>query len=30
MANDRPLADVKILDFMWAIAGPAATRVLAD
>jgi crotonobetainyl-CoA:carnitine CoA-transferase CaiB-like acyl-CoA transferase len=25
-----PLADVKILDFMWVMAGPAATRVLAD
>lgn len=25
-----PLADVKILDFMWVIAGPSATRVLAD
>jgi crotonobetainyl-CoA:carnitine CoA-transferase CaiB-like acyl-CoA transferase len=25
-----PLADIKVLDFMWAIAGPAATRVLAD
>ena len=30
MTDDRPLADVKILDFMWAMAGPAATRVLAD
>jgi crotonobetainyl-CoA:carnitine CoA-transferase CaiB-like acyl-CoA transferase len=30
MTNDLPLADVKILDFMWVIAGPAATRVLAD
>lgn len=27
---DAALADVKILDLMWAIAGPAATRVLAD
>jgi benzylsuccinate CoA-transferase BbsF subunit len=26
----RALADVKILDFMWVMAGPAATRVLAD
>lgn len=26
----QPLADVKILDFMWVMAGPAATRVLAD
>jgi len=25
-----PLADVKVLDFMWAIAGPGATRMLAD
>lgn len=25
-----PLAGVKVLDFMWAIAGPAATRTLAD
>jgi len=25
-----PLDDVKILDFMWVIAGPSATRVLAD
>lgn len=30
MTRDLPLADVKILDLMWAIAGPAATRVLAD
>jgi len=30
MAADAALADVKVLDFMWAIAGPAATRVLAD
>ena len=27
---DRPLEDVKILDFMWALAGPGATRTLAD
>ncbi len=27
---DLPLADVKILDFMWALAGPAGTRMLAD
>ena len=26
----QPLSDVKILDFMWVMAGPAATRVLAD
>ncbi len=25
-----PLKDVKILDFMWVMAGPAATRMLAD
>jgi benzylsuccinate CoA-transferase BbsF subunit len=33
MADASPtgaLADVKVLDLMWAIAGPAATRVLAD
>jgi len=26
----RPLEGVKILDFMWAIAGPMTTRILAD
>ena len=30
MAHDLPLADVKILDFTWVMAGPAATRVLAE
>ncbi|HEY6417547.1 MAG TPA: CoA transferase [Candidatus Binataceae bacterium] len=30
MANERPLGEVKILDFMWVMAGPAATRMLAD
>jgi len=25
-----PLRDVKILDFMWAVAGPVTTRILAD
>ena len=25
-----PLDDVKIVDLMWVMAGPAATRVLAD
>ena len=30
MTNDLPLADVKILDFTWVMAGPAATRLLAD
>ena len=29
-AGYLPLADVKILDFMWVMAGPAATRVLVD
>ena len=24
------LADVRILDFMWVMAGPAATRMLVD
>jgi crotonobetainyl-CoA:carnitine CoA-transferase CaiB-like acyl-CoA transferase len=28
--GDLPLAGVKILDLFWVIAGPAATRVLAD
>jgi len=26
----RPLEGMKVLDFMWAIAGPMATRMLAD
>ena len=26
----QPLSDVKVLDFMWAIAGPGSTRMLAD
>jgi len=30
MARRLPLADVKILDFTWVMAGPAATRMLAD
>ncbi len=30
MNSDGPLADVKILDFMWVMAGPAGTRMLAD
>jgi crotonobetainyl-CoA:carnitine CoA-transferase CaiB-like acyl-CoA transferase len=29
-SNGSALEDVKVLDFMWAMAGPAATRVLAD
>lgn len=28
--SSPPLAGVKVLDFSWAIAGPAATRYLAD
>ena len=30
MENEQPLADVKVLDFMWAMAGPGSTRILAD
>jgi crotonobetainyl-CoA:carnitine CoA-transferase CaiB-like acyl-CoA transferase len=30
MANRRPLEGLKILDFMWVMAGPASTRFLAD
>jgi crotonobetainyl-CoA:carnitine CoA-transferase CaiB-like acyl-CoA transferase len=30
MAYALPLVDVNILDFTWVMAGPAATRVLAD
>ncbi|MBI3249122.1 MAG: CoA transferase [Deltaproteobacteria bacterium] len=30
MNNSLPLSDVKILDLMWVMAGPAGTRVLAD
>jgi len=30
MTGELPLSDVKIVDLMWLIAGPAATRVLAD
>ncbi len=27
---ERPLEGLKVLDFMWAVAGPGATRALAD
>lgn len=30
MANELPLSDVNVLDLAWVMAGPAATRVLAD
>jgi crotonobetainyl-CoA:carnitine CoA-transferase CaiB-like acyl-CoA transferase len=30
MAPRLPLADVKVLDFMWVLAGPGVTRTLAD
>ena len=30
MANKLPLENVKICDFMWVMAGPASTRILAD
>ena len=30
MSNHRPLGDVRILDLSWLIAGPLATRMLAD
>ncbi|MCP3915869.1 MAG: CoA transferase, partial [bacterium] len=29
-AEDAPLAGLKVLDFMWVMAGPHSTRVLAD
>lgn len=30
MATRLPLSDVKVLDFMWALAGPGITRSMAD
>ncbi|MGA2410492.1 MAG: CoA transferase [Candidatus Binataceae bacterium] len=30
MAHHLPLDDVKVLDFMWVLAGPGVTRSLAD
>jgi crotonobetainyl-CoA:carnitine CoA-transferase CaiB-like acyl-CoA transferase len=30
MASDLPLADVKVLDFFWVLAGPGVTRSMAD
>ncbi|MGH8009172.1 MAG: CoA transferase, partial [Candidatus Binatia bacterium] len=30
MTNNLPLADVKVLDLMWALAGPTVTRMFAD
>jgi crotonobetainyl-CoA:carnitine CoA-transferase CaiB-like acyl-CoA transferase len=28
--GDLPLSDLKVLDFMWVVAGPASTRVMSD
>lgn len=30
VAPERPLAGLKVLDFMWAVAGPTVSRLLAD
>lgn len=30
MENNLPLSDVKIVDLMWALAGPTSTRLMAD
>jgi crotonobetainyl-CoA:carnitine CoA-transferase CaiB-like acyl-CoA transferase len=30
MPNNLPLENIKICDFMWVMAGPASTRILAD
>ena len=30
VSSELPLAGVKVLDFMWALAGPGATRIFAD
>ena len=30
MATRLPLADVKVLDFFWVLAGPGVTRSMAD
>lgn len=30
MAPESPLADIKVLDFMWVLAGPGITRAMAD
>ncbi len=29
-SDDRPLAGVKVVDFMWAVAGPTISRLLTD